>query len=179
MQDNDRHYLRIAFKEAVRARERGNHAFGALLVDEDGEPVLAAQNSVVTDNDVTAHAEMNLLRAASRKFEPGRLKTFTLYASGEPCPMCAGAIVWANIRRVVFGLGMEDIYRLFDADPDTPALPMHAAGVFSEAPWPVEVIGPMLEDEAKAVFHMTLSHENMRGFLKGIDTEVERNPDRF
>lgn len=149
----DEHYLRIAFKEAVRARERGNHAFGALLVDADGKPVLAAQNSVVTDGDVTAHAEMNLLRAASRKFEPGRLKTFTLYASGEPCPMCAGAIVWANIRRVVFGLGMDAIYRQFDADPDAPALLMHAAGVFTQAPWPVEVIGPTLEDEAEAVFH--------------------------
>ena len=149
----DEHYLRIAFKEAERARERGNHAFGALLVDADGEPILAAQNSVVTDNDVTAHAEMNLLRAASRKFQSEQLKTFTLYASGEPCPMCAGAIVWANIRRVVFGLGMEAIYRLFDADPDAPALPMHAAGVFDQAPWPMEVIGPMLEDEAKQVLH--------------------------
>lgn len=147
----DEHYLRIAFREAERARERGNHAFGALLIDADGEPVLAAQNSVVTDDDVTAHAEMNLLRAASRKFQPEQLKTFTLYASGEPCPMCAGAIVWANIRRVVFGLGMEAIYRLFDADPDAPALPMHAAGVFDQAPWPMKVIGPMLEDEAEQV----------------------------
>ena len=153
MKNVDEHYLRIAFKEAVRARERGNHAFGALLVDADGEPVLAAQNSVVTDNDVTAHAEMNLIRAASRKFAPDHLKTFTLYASGEPCPMCAGAIVWANIRRVVFGLGMEGIYRQFDADPDAPGLTMHAAGVFSAAPWPMAVIGPMLEDEAEAVFH--------------------------
>ena len=56
----DEHYLRIAFREAERARERGNLAFGALLVNADGEPVLAAQNSVVTDSDVTAHAEMNL-----------------------------------------------------------------------------------------------------------------------
>ena len=151
MKNVDEHYLRIAFREAERARERGNHAFGALLVDADGEPVLAAQNSVVTDNDVTAHAEMNLLRAASGKFEPNQLKMFTLYASGEPCPMCAGAIVWANIRRVVFGLGMEAIYRLFDADSDAPALPMHAAGVFVEAPWPVEVIGPLLENEAERV----------------------------
>lgn len=151
MKNVDEHYLRIAFKEAVRARERGNHAFGALLVDADGEPVLAAQNSVGTDNDVTAHAEMNLIRAASRKFGSDQLKTFTLYASGEPCPMCAGAIVWANIRRVVFGLGMEAIYRLFDADPDAPALPMHAVGVFDQAPWPMEVIGPLLENEAEKV----------------------------
>ena len=152
MKNVDEHYLRIAFKEAVRARERGNHAFGALLVDADGEPVLAAQNSVVSDSDVTAHAEMNLILAASRKFEPDQLKTFILYASGEPCPMCAGAIVWANIRRVVFGLGMDAIYRLFDADPEAPSLPMHAAGVFSQAPWPVEVIGPLLAEEAEAVF---------------------------
>ena len=175
----DEHYLRIAFKEAEWARERGNHAFGALLVDADGTPVLAAQNSVVSDNDFTAHAEMNLVRAASGKFKPDQLKTFTLYASGEPCPMCAGAIVWANIRRVVFGLGMEAIYRMFDADPGAPALPMHAASVFAEAPWPMEVIGPMLEDKAETVFHQTMSQKNMRGFLKGIDTEVERDPDRI
>ena len=151
MKNVDEHYLRIAFKEAVRARERGNHAFGALLVDTQGTPVLAAQNSVVTDNDVTAHAEMNLLRAASRKFAPDQLKTFTLYASAEPCPMCAGAIVWANIRRVIFGLGMEATYRLFDADPDAPALAMHAVGVFDQAPWPMEIIGPLLENEAEKV----------------------------
>ena len=166
MKNVDEHYLRIAFKEAERARERGNHAFGALLVDADGAPVLAAQNSVVTDGDVTAHAEMNLLRIASRKFEPGKLKSFTLYASGEPCPMCAGAIVWVNIRRVVFGLGMEAIYRLFDADPDAPALPMHAAGVFAEAPWAMEVIGPMLEDEAESVFH-----EDVVSYRKNLTTK--------
>lgn len=153
MKNVDEHYLRIAFKEAVRARERGNHAFGGLLVDADGEPVLAAQNSVVTDKDVIAHAEINMVRAASGKFQPEQLKTFTLYVSAEPCPMCAGAIVWANIRRVVFGLGMEGIYKLFDAGPDDPTLRMHAARVFAEAPWPMEVIGPMLEDEAQAVFH--------------------------
>ncbi|MDE0285983.1 MAG: nucleoside deaminase [Gammaproteobacteria bacterium] len=153
MKNVDEHYLRIAFKEAVRARERGNHAFGGLLVDADGEPVLAAQNSVVTDKDVIAHAEINMVRAASGKFQPEQLKTFTLYVSAEPCPMCAGAIVWANIRRVVFGLGMEGIYELFDAGPDDPTLRMHAARVFAEAPWPMEVIGPMLEDEAQAVFH--------------------------
>ncbi len=153
MKNVDEHYLRIAFKEAVRARARGNHAFGALLVDAEGEPVLAAQNSVVTDKDVIAHVEINLIRAASRKFTPEQLKTCTLYVSAEPCPMCAGAIVWANIRRVVFGLGMEGIYKLFDTGPDDPALPLNAATVFAAAPWPMVVIGPMLEEEAEQVFY--------------------------
>ncbi len=148
----DKHYLRIAFKEAVNARARGNHAFGALLVDADGKPALAAKNSVVTDSDVTAHAEINLIRAASKKFKPEQLMGFTLYASAEPCPMCAGAIVWANIRRVVFGLGMEDIYRLLGGVPDAPGLRMRALDVFAAAPWPVEVVGPLLEDEAREVF---------------------------
>ena len=152
MKNVDEHYLRIAFKEAARALERGNHGFGALLVNSDGEPVLAAQNSVVTDRDVTAHAEMNLIRAASRKFEPGQLKSSTLYASAEPCPMCAAAIVWANIRRVVFGLSMDGTYELYDAGPDDPTLRMNAADVFAEARWPMEVIGPMLEDESRAGF---------------------------
>lgn len=148
MKNIDEHYMRIAYREAKRALEQGNHPFSALLVDTDGKPVMAAQNSVITDKDVTAHAEINLIRAASRKFEPDQLKSFTLYASAEPCPMCAGAIVWANIRRVVFGLGMVATYELYDAGPDDPALRMHAAGVFAEAPWPIEVIGPMLEGEA-------------------------------
>jgi len=153
MNTRDERLLRIAFGFAQKSRKSGNHPFGALLVAADGEVILAAENSVVTQKDATAHAEMNLVRAVTREYAPSLLATCTVYASAEPCPMCAGAIVWGNVRRVVYGLGMAGIYELITArgtDPEAPGLAMHAREVFAAAPWPVEVIGPALEAEARA-----------------------------
>src|SRR5712691_9120428 len=87
-----RQHLRRAIELAREAREHGNHPFGALLVDDRGNVVLEAENTVRTDKDVTAHAETNLMRMASARFEPGFLEWCTLYTSTEPCAMCAGAI---------------------------------------------------------------------------------------
>jgi tRNA(Arg) A34 adenosine deaminase TadA len=67
---NDRQHLRRALELARQARRHGNHPFGALLVDAEGNAVLEAENTVNTDRDVTAHAETNLVRAASARFEP-------------------------------------------------------------------------------------------------------------
>lgn len=153
MQDTDVRMLRSAFEVAVRAREHGNHAFGAIIVSPRGEPLLAAENSVVTERDVTGHAELNLVRAVTKVQAPEVLQTCTMYSSAEPCPMCAASIVWANIRRVVYGLSMEGIYQMFaDAPADSPSLRMHSRVVLDAAPWPVEVVGPELEDEARDVF---------------------------
>ena len=147
----DEQGLRLAIQQALRAREHGNHPFGAVLQDENGQPILAAENSVVTQHDVTGHAELNLVRLASRDIPVERLRNSTLYCSSEPCPMCAGAIVWANVRRIVFGLGMEEIYAVAKMPPDLPALRMSSRAVFAAAPYPIEVIGPVLEPEARAV----------------------------
>ena len=65
--------------------------------------------------------------------------------------MCAGAIVWANIRRVVFGFGMESLYELIGEYPDVPSLKMGAREVFQRTPWLMDVTGPALEDEARVV----------------------------
>ena len=146
----DEQGLRLAFQQALRAREHGNHPFGAVLQDENGQPILAAENSVVTQHDVTAHAELNLVRIASRDIPAERLRKLTMYCSSEPCPMCAGAIVWANVRRVVYGLGMEDIYAVAKMPPDLPALHLGSRAVFSAATYPIEVLGPALEQEARA-----------------------------
>ena len=140
--------LRLAFTEARRAREHGNHPFGAVLVAADGQAIMAAENSVITQKDVTAHAEVNLIRAATKKYTGQQLSQFTIYASAEPCPMCAAAIVWANIRNVVFGLGMAKLYDLVGDMGDAPSLKLHSREIFEHAPWPVQVEGPLLEDEA-------------------------------
>ena len=96
MNNKDANSLRVAINVARHAREHGNHPFGAVLVDASGEHLLAAENSVITHKDATGHAEMNLVRGATWKYDTSMLKDSTLYASGEPCPMCAGAIVWVE-----------------------------------------------------------------------------------
>lgn len=149
MQKNDHHFLRISFNIARLARQHGNHPFGALLVSADGRPILSSENSVVTGKDATAHAELNLVRAMTKHYDSEFLQTCTMYASAEPCPMCAGAIVWGNIRRVVYGLAMESIYELIGESPDAPGLRMHARQVFERAARPIDVTGPMLEEEAR------------------------------
>lgn len=148
--DADLRGLRLSFRQALRARERGNHPFGAVLQDADGVPLLAAENAVVTGRDVTAHAEINLVRV-SRDLAPERKSGATMYCSGEPCPMCAGAIVWAGVRRVVYGLAMADIYAMARVPPGLPALHMASRPVFESAPYAIEVVGPALEVEARAV----------------------------
>ena len=151
MNKNDANSLRVAINVARHSREHGNHPFGAILVDASGKPLLAAENSVITQKDATAHAEMNLMRGATWKYDTATLKGSTLYASGEPCPMCAGAIVWGNIRRVVYGMGMDAMYEMFGAPDDIPSLKMYSRTVFESAPYPIEVIGPALEEEARVV----------------------------
>ncbi len=143
--------LRLAITEAKRAREHGNHPFGAVLVDAQDNPLLAAENSVLTQKDATAHAELNLVRAATKSYEAEILASCTLFASAEPCPMCASAIVWANVRHVVFGLGMDKLYELFGDVGEAPTLKLPSREIFKHAPWPILVEGPLIEDEASLV----------------------------
>jgi tRNA(Arg) A34 adenosine deaminase TadA len=102
--------LRRSIEVAKSAREKGNHPFGAVLADENGEVLLEAENNVVTERDITGHAETNLVREASKDYNQEDLLKCTLYASTEPCPMCAGAIYWSGIDReiVVIGPLLED-----------------------------------------------------------------------
>lgn len=141
--------LREALELAHLARDHGNHPFGALLADAEGRVLLRAENTVVTENDCTGHAETNLMRMASRTYSPEKLATCTVYTSAEPCPMCAGAIFWGNVRRVVFALSQGALYALAGVSPNQ--LPLACRDVFACAGRPTEVLGPALEDEAGKV----------------------------
>jgi len=142
--------MRNAIEVAANAREKGNHPFGALLAGPDGEVLMTAENTVNTDRDPTAHAETNLVRIAAKQFETDFLAECTLYASTEPCPMCAGAIYWSNIGRVVFGLSQEGLNELAGGDPKD-SLSLSCREVLSHGGKAIEVLGPMLEEEAHAV----------------------------
>ena len=145
----DEKLLRRAIQIAASARAHGNHPFGALLADANGSILLEAENTVITTKDITAHAELNLMRLASQKYSPEELKKCTLYTSTEPCPMCAGAIFWGDVGRVIYALSEEGLYEITGKTPYELALPCRK--VFERGTHPVDVIGPMLEGEARLV----------------------------
>ena len=144
-------YLRAAIDLARRSRHRGNHPFGALLVDAAGLVVAEAENTVVTGHDVTGHAETNLVRIASRRFDRDYLRSCTLYTSTEPCAMCSGAIYWSGISRVVYGLSEAGLLELTGNHQDNPTMSLPCRDVFAHGQGAVTVVGPALEDEARRV----------------------------
>lgn len=149
MTEDDIVHLRDAIAVAWSARRNDNHPFGAVLVDAEGQVLLRAENTVVTGQDVTGHAETNLVRLASAHCSPEMLRTATMYASTEPCAMCAGAIHWAGIGRLVFALSATGLYKLIGAGPDE--LQLSCREVFARSTRPMTVVGPALEEEALAV----------------------------
>jgi len=149
--DTDLQHLRRAIDLAARAREKGNHPFGSLLVDADGAVVLEAENTVLTTSDCTAHAELNLVRAASRELDPAVLRASTLYTSTEPCAMCAGAIFWAGIGRVVFALSSATLGTIVHDESGDWTLAVSCREVFARGGRTVDVSGPLLETEGRTV----------------------------
>ena len=152
MNENDLKFTRASIEIARSARNKGNHPYGALLVDEHGQIVIEAENTVVTSKDCTGHAETNLMRKASSKYDDTFLAKCTIYTSTEPCPMCASAIFWGNVRRVVYGLSEESLYELVGRDSED-VLFLPCRELFGKGKKLIEVIGPILEDEARKV-HM-------------------------
>ncbi len=148
MSDHPR--LDLAIEQARLARAAGNHPFGAVLADAEGTVVLSAQNTVVTGSDPTGHAETNLVRLAGTRI--GRdLRGFALYTSTEPCAMCAGAIYWAGISRVVYALGEDELRAMTGDDPENPTLALPCRQVLAAGQRSIEVLGPFDLPAARAV----------------------------
>jgi tRNA(Arg) A34 adenosine deaminase TadA len=144
-------FLRRSFDVARRARLHGNHPFGAILVSAAGEVLIEVENGFMPDRDVTGHAERLLATQASKQFAPEVLAGCTLYSSAEPCAMCAGAIYWTGIGRVVFGLTERQLKSMTGNHAENPTLDLPCRTVFAAGQRHVEVIGPLLEDEAAAL----------------------------
>jgi tRNA(Arg) A34 adenosine deaminase TadA len=142
-------HMREAFAIARRARAHGNRPFGALLVAANGAVLAAAENTQVTDEQVFAHAELNLLQRAVREFTPDVLATSTLYTNAEPCAMCAGAIFWSGVSRVVYGLSGDKLHQMSGFSPQM--LVASARDILARAGRQVEIIGPLFETEAEAL----------------------------
>jgi tRNA(Arg) A34 adenosine deaminase TadA len=101
---------------------------------------------VATDRDPTAHAESNLVALAIRQLQPADIARAVVYTSCEPCAMCAGTIYWAGIRTVVYGLSSQELAVIAAPDFLVPCRELFARAIDA-----VEVTGPLLLNEARAV----------------------------
>ncbi len=140
----DLDFLRRAVAVAGRAAAKGNHPFGAVLVDPDGSVVGEGENTFLTDGG-PGHAEANLARYAAKAFSAERLLRCALYTSVEPCCMCAGTIYWANIGTVVFGMTERRLREITGGHPENPTQDLPCSVVFGAGRRRVEVRGPFAE----------------------------------
>ena len=148
----DEALLRRCFEVARRAREGGDHPFGAILADRDGKVLMEQGNGYTSEgHDRTAHAEKLLASRAARAFDLETLTQCTLYSSAEPCAMCSGAIYWAGIGRLVFGQSERDLKAQTGAHAENPTLDLPCHVVFEAGQRPTEIVGPLLADEAAAL----------------------------
>ena len=145
----DEALLRQAFEVARQSRAAGDHPFGSVLADGEGNLLMEQGNGYTSEGgDRTAHAERLLASRAARSYDLKFLARCTLYTSAEPCAMCSGAIYWAGIGRVVFGQTEKGLKEQTGAHEENPTLDLPCGLVFAAGQRPTEVVGPMLEEEA-------------------------------
>ena len=137
----------LAIKASREALEAGDMPYGAALVSATGELLQVSRNRQVSSADCTAHAEVVVVREASARLGLAALLGSTVYASGEPCAMCSGAMFWAGVRRVVFAAPTDVMAELFGGD----TLPIRCAQVLAGAVPAVKVEGPVAAEEALVV----------------------------
>ncbi|WP_100814085.1 nucleoside deaminase [Microbacterium lacus] len=149
LSDEDLGHLRESIRVAEQSRAEGSHPFGSLVVDVRGRIVSSyGNNSLPPHGDPTQHAEMRAVAAAARLLGPDGMRGSTLFTSAEPCAMCAGAAYWTGIDRVVYALSERRLLSLTGAHEENPTLDLPCREVFARGQRTVQVVGPMLEDEA-------------------------------
>lgn len=149
--EKDAEYLREAIKVSKQAVADGNHPFGAILVDKEGNILLRQGNIEVTQRDCTGHAETTLCRAASKQYDRDFLWDCTLYTSCEPCCMCCGAIYWGNIGRLVFGATEQDLLKETGDNPLNPTMTSNCRDILSRGQKDIVVVGPVEEVREEAL----------------------------
>lgn len=110
---NDKDILKLGIGRAMETMEKNyGGPFGAVIIDKNGEIVSIASNTVLKDNDPTAHAEVNAIRKACEKLNTYDLKDCILYTTCYPCPMCLSATIWANIKKIYYAATKEDAAKI-------------------------------------------------------------------
>lgn len=135
-------------REALIEAKKGDLPYGALIVKDD-EIVIRGYNTAQRDQDVSAHGEINVLRAFTQKYvySLDALSGYTLYTTCEPCPMCAAACVWAGVSQVVFGASTEQLISLGTKQIDISCKTVAEKGFQN-----IEVVGGVLAEECLELF---------------------------
>lgn len=148
---DDEKYIRMAIETAKVSKRNGNLPFGCILIDENGEVLLRGENTINTDSDCLAHAEINLIREASKKYDFPYLNNCSIYTSDEPCPMCTSAIYWSGIGRLVYGLSKTNYYKIVGRNDPNWVFEMPVRELLEKGGRELQVVGPMLEEEASTL----------------------------
>ena len=152
LSSEDAFNLRRSIELAAEARGAGRHPFGALIVNAAGEVIVEARNNAVRPaGEPTQHDEMLACSAAGKLVSEQELAGATLYTSTEPCAMCAGAIYWSGIGRVVYALPEQGLLRYTGSHEENPTLDLPCREVFARGQRTVVVEGPFMEEEAGKV----------------------------
>ncbi len=144
-QDVDLALLRRTFVLADDARRAGGAPYGALVADAAGNVVAEHGN---TGGDPTQHAELAAAAAAWQTLDYPGMNHATLYASTEPCSMCAGAAYWTGIGMVVYGMSNQRLFEFTGDQPGRTSFALPCRDILTHGSRPVTVVGPLLEDEA-------------------------------
>ena len=137
MTEADEHHLRRAIALAAAARANGDMPYGSLLVGPTGAVLIEERNTVVTEQDITAHPELKLARWAASELDASIAAASTMYTSCQPCGMCTGAIDRSGIGRVVFALSNEQLANIRRSGGFASA-PQEGPYLFQEARVPVD-----------------------------------------
>ena len=126
--------------------------FGAIMADPDGNVLLEAENTGITGHNTLNHAETVLMNMAVTTLTAEQIASATLYTSCEPCAMCAGAMYWGGLNRMVYGMSELDLLEITSSDPGSQNMRgVGCRNIFDTGRRHIEVSGPHLVDEASAV----------------------------
>jgi tRNA(Arg) A34 adenosine deaminase TadA len=146
MKNFDEKFIRLAIELAKEARRNGADPFGALLV-KDGKIVAKSMDRSVEVSDPTSHAELSVISEYCRKHRAFSLEGYTIYCSTEPCAMCAGAIHWARLSRVVYSVTQELLQQRSGGGRK-----ITCERIIKSEQHHIEIVGPVLPEEGIAVF---------------------------
>lgn len=144
---SDEHYMKEAINEARKGIAKGNRPYGSILVDSNGRVVERAYNTVLEEHNPLAHGETNVIGNYCKRNNTIDLSGFTLFATSEPCPMCAAAIGWANIPRLVFDSPREDF-----KNPGYTRQNVRVEDYYKQQGINIRVTGSVLRDEVMKMY---------------------------
>ncbi|AFY32784.1 nucleoside deaminase [Calothrix sp. PCC 7507] len=110
---NQEYFMHLALLEA----KKGDAPYGAAIV-HNNEVVAVGHNTVIQDSDPSAHAEINVIRSLTAKLKNPSLEGYSIYTTGEPCPMCATACIWTGISEIIYGASIQDLISINQSQID-------------------------------------------------------------